>query len=71
MMYLSRNWKLSEESALNKYGYANVENHTVFEDEAQFERQQVSAKKGATEGKGWWGNGWIYVCVECHNFPRR
>lgn len=41
MMYLSRNWDLSEPSALNKSGLANVANQTVYEGGEEFERQQV------------------------------
>ena len=40
-MYLSRNWDLSEMSAINKGGQSNLANKTVFEDEEEFQRQQV------------------------------
>lgn len=49
MMYLSRNWDLSEPSALNKAGLANVANQTVYEDGEEFERQQVGV--------------WVYVYI--------
>jgi len=40
MMYLSRNWDLSEPSAINRGGHANQGNKTVYEDSDEFERQQ-------------------------------
>ena len=51
MMYLSRNWDLSEPSALNKTGQANVANQTVYEDGEEFERQQVGGVLGRKVGR--------------------
>jgi len=40
MMYLSRNWELSDPSAINKGGASNVGNKTVYEDSDEFARQE-------------------------------
>ncbi|EKU21921.1 THO complex subunit 1, partial [Nannochloropsis gaditana CCMP526] len=41
MMYLSRNWELSDPSAINKGGMANLSNKTAFEEPEDFARQQA------------------------------
>lgn len=43
MLYLARNWALSDTSALNKAGATNVNNKTNFETADEFKANHVSA----------------------------
>lgn len=43
MLYLARNWGLSEPSAVNKAGLVNTANTTIFETEDEFNANQVGS----------------------------